>query len=280
MASEVGVSWHWASVFLASPAPIPKRCARSAAIDDRKPHVDARRSLVLVLDFRLRQGRAAVHAPVHGLVALVHMAVLDDEGEGAQLIGFEARRHGHVGMIPIAEHPQPLEIAALRVDLLVRVFAAGRAKRLGVDLLSDAPVRLLDLHFDGQPVTIPAGDVGRIVAVQGARLDDDVLEDFVDGVTQMDRAVRIGRTVGQHEGRPALGGGANLLVQAVAFPRREHSGLAVGKIRLHREARVRQVNRRFVITMVISHRPLSTKDRAPARHPSSFAQPTHPRNRI
>jgi hypothetical protein len=93
------------------------------------------------------------------------MAVLDDHRKGAQLLGLEARHHRQVGMIPIAEHAQALEVLALR-RLACRVLAAGGAKRLGVDLLPDPAMGLLDLHLDRQAVAIPARNVRRIVAVQ------------------------------------------------------------------------------------------------------------------
>src|ERR1700691_1331616 len=98
------------------------------------------------------------------------MPVLYDERKPAQLFGLEARRHGHIGMIPIAEHAESLEVGALAIDLFVRVLSARRAKRLGVDFLSDASVRFFHLHLDGQPVAIPTGYIGRVVAVQGTRL--------------------------------------------------------------------------------------------------------------
>ena len=136
---------------------------------------------------------------MHRLEALVHVAVLDDHREGAQLFGLEARIHGEVRVIPVAKNAQALEVLALRIDLLQRVLAARGAERLGVDLLSDAAVGLFDLHLDGKSVTIPAGNVRRIVPVEGARLDDDVLQDLVDGVAQVNGAVRIRRPVGEHE---------------------------------------------------------------------------------
>ena len=117
---------------------------------------------------------------MHRLEAFVQVTIFDDQRKGAQLFGFEARRHGEIRMIPIAEHAQALEFGALQIDLLERIFAARRAKRLGVDFLSDAAVGLLDLHFNRQAVAIPAGHIGGIVAIQGARFDDDVLENLVE----------------------------------------------------------------------------------------------------
>ena len=212
---------------------------------------------------------------MHRLVTLVDMAVLDDQTERAHLIGLEARRHGQVGMIPIAEHAQPLEIGALCVHLLVCILPARRTKRLGVDLLSDSAMRFLDLHLDGQAMAIPTRNIGCVIAVQGARLDDDVLENLVYRVAQVDRTIGVRRAVGENEGGPALGGGANLVLKTAAFPRRQHSRLPMGKICLHRKTGVRQIDRVFVV----SHYSPSTRTHALGAHRPAFAPSSHPKNR-
>src|SRR5271170_169162 len=117
-------------------------------------------------------------------------------------------------MLPIAEYAQALEILALRIHLPVGVIAAGGAKCLGVDFLPHASMCLLHLHLDRQPMAVPAGNVGRVVPIEGTRLDDDVLENLIDRVAQMNRAVGVRWSVRQYERWPALGYGANLLVQA------------------------------------------------------------------
>ncbi len=53
-------------------------------------------------------------------------------------------------MIPIAEHPQPLEIAALRINLFVRILATGRAKVSGILLACPT----LHMNVEGQTDTI------------------------------------------------------------------------------------------------------------------------------
>ena len=185
---------------------------------------------------------------MHRLEALVHMAIVDDEGEGAQLLRLVARHHGQIRVVPIAQYPEALEIRALRIDLLVGVLAAGGTKCLGIDLLPHPAVRFLHLHLDGQPMAIPAGHIGRIVAVERARLDDDVLEDLVDGMAQVDRPIGVGRSVRQHERRPAFDRIADLLIQADALPGRQHRGLAVRQVCLHGKSRARQVDRIFIVS--------------------------------
>ena len=113
--------------------------------------VDRRRDVLLVLDFRLGERRAAVEAPVHRLHALVEVAVLDDAAEGAQLLRLVARRHGEVGALPVAEDPEALEVGALQVDLLLRVGAAGGAEGLRVELLPGRPCFFSTCSSIGSP---------------------------------------------------------------------------------------------------------------------------------
>ncbi len=212
---------------------------------------------------------------MHRLEALVHVAILDDEREGAQLLGLETRHHRHVRMIPIAEHPQTLEVGALRIHLFQRIGTACGAKGLRVDLLPHPTMGFLDLHFDGQTMAVPARNVRCVVTIERARFDDDVFQDFVDGMSQMDRAIGVRRPIGQHERGTTLGARANLVVEARALPLLQHAGLAIRKIGLHWKTRVGQINRIFVV----SHNPPSTRYRAPERRRSAFAPSLNPRNR-
>ena len=216
-------------------------------VDDLEAHVDRRRSALLVLDLRLGERGAAVEAPVHGLVALVEMAVTDDLGECTQLLRLVARREREVRVRPVAHDAEPDEVLALHVHLLVRVLAAGMAERLRVEPLRVAAQRLLDLVLDRQPVAVPARHVGRIESVERARLDDDVLQHLVDGVADVDRAVRIRRSVVQDEFRAVGRDGAQLLVDAMFLPPGEHVRLAAREVALHREGGVRQVDGLLVV---------------------------------
>ncbi len=98
-----------------------------------------------------------------------------------------------------------------------------------------------DLEFDRQAVAIPARDVGRAEAAQGLVLDDDVLENLVQGGADVHVAVGEGRAVVQDEllraGALGLDGGIKPgglpLLQPLRFPR--------DQVRLHREIGLRQV---------------------------------------
>ncbi len=200
---------------------------------------------------------------MHGLVALVQVTVADDLGERAQLLGFVARRQRQVRIEPVAHDAEPDEVLALDVDLLHREFTARLAERLGVELLHFAAAHLLDRVLDRQAVAVPARHVRRVEAVERARLDDDVLQDLVDRVADVDRAVRVRRAVVQDELRPVLRDGAQLLVRAVLVPPRQHVRLAASEVGLHRERRLGQVYG----VLVVSHgRGLRSGSRTRARN--------------
>ncbi len=213
-------------------------------------HVDRRRGAILVLDLRLSECGPAVQAPVHGLVALVEVPVADDLREGAQLLRLVARVHREVGLVPVAHHAEADEVAPLHIHLLGRVIAALLAERLGVEQLGLLAARLLDLQFDRQAVAVPARHVGRVVAVERARLDDDVLQDLVHRVADVDRAVGVRRAVVQDERRSVPGDFAQLAVGTAFLPPGEHLRLAAGEVRLHREGGLGEVDG----VLVVGHR--------------------------
>jgi hypothetical protein len=158
-------------------------------------------------------------------------------------------------MVPVTQHAQALELAHLQADLLGR---EGTAFRLHLVAWQVAPELLLDGVFDRQAVAVPARDVGGIHALELARLDDHVLEDLVDGVAHVDLAVRVWRTIVQHEFGMAAAGGAQLLIQALVFPRLDPLRFALGQVAAHRERRFGQVERGSVIGLgVFGHEKLS-----------------------
>src|ERR1700733_4650572 len=127
-------------------------------------------------------------------------------------------------MIPITQHTEALEVRALQVDLLLRVGAAGGTKSRDVQLVSRPPVLLLHLQLDGQAVAIPTGNVRRVETVERVRLDDDVLENLVDGMADVNGAVGIRRPIVEHEARPATESLPHLRVGPPLFPTLHHRG--------------------------------------------------------
>ena len=80
-------------------------------------------------------------------------------------------------------------------------------------------------------MAIPAGDVGRVEAGHGFGLDDEVLEDLVEGGAQVDVAVGVGRAVVQDVSGAAGAGGANLARRDPRASQRSSSlGSACGRL--------------------------------------------------
>ena len=218
-------------------------------VRERKAHVDGGRVLVLVLDLGLGQGRTAVDAPVHGFGALDEVTVGNDLPQRSHDVRLEGGIHGEVRLLPIAEHAQALEVRPLPRHLLPRVGAAGGAKFPGADLAPGLSDLFLHHELDRQTVAVPTRNVRRVEAAERARLDDDVLQHLVHGMTDVDVAVRVRRPVVQHEPLAPAPSGADPLVQLQFSPAREYLRFAFGQVRAHREIRPRQIQRALVAAL-------------------------------
>ncbi len=149
--------------------------------------------------------------------------------------------HGGVAAVPVAQHPQPLELRLLRLDPLGGVGAARLAELgLGDLVLAPAlgPESLLDLPLDRQAVAVPARHIVDVVAQGEARADDEILKDLVQRMPDVDGAVGVGRPVVEHVQGGALGLPRlpDALVQAGLGPAGEDLGFLLGEPRPHGEA--------------------------------------------
>ena len=127
--------------------------------------------------------------------------------------------HGGVRVLPAAKDAEALKLAALQVDVFLRVFAAGSTDRDGVHFQLFAAQLLVYLDFDGQAVAVESRDVGRVETRHGLGLDDEVLKALVERMAQMDGPVGVGRPIVQDVLRGALARLADLLVEARFLPR-------------------------------------------------------------
>jgi len=155
--------------------------------------------------------------------------------------------HGEVGMIPVAQHPQALKFGALDVDELFGIGPAapadlnlGQAPAFGLQLLAH-------LVLDGQAVAIPARHVGAVVARHLAGLDDDILENLIEGVPQVNVAVGIRRPVVQDKFGAPLTLRPDPAVQVDLGPAFEQQRLPPGQIGFHGKIGVGQVKSLFII---------------------------------
>ena len=165
-------------------------------------------------------------------------AGLADFSEGADDAGFGLGAHGFVGVVPFAEDAHADEVGFLAGDLL---FGEGAALRAEVGLSAPGAAGFFHLVFNGEAVAVPAGEVGGVVSGEGFGADDEVLEAFVDGVSDVDVAVGVGGSVVEDEEGPGFGGASDFGVELIALPLREHFGLAAREVAAHREGGPGQV---------------------------------------
>lgn len=91
-------------------------------------------------------------------------------------------------------------------------------------------VHLLDLHFDRHAVAVPARNVRGLEALKGLFLEDHVLEDLVDGVTDVDVAVGVGRTVMKDELLGVAAGVDDAFVDVLFIPLPDPFGSRLGRL--------------------------------------------------
>ena len=207
-------------------------------ISNRECDVDGRGFFVGVFDFSFSQCRATVKTPVDRFQALEHETALDHFSQRADFPGFVGKVHGAVRVTPVAQHAKPDEFGFLPFNLLGSVGTAQLTRLVRRQVLA---VGDFDFVLDWQTVAVPTRNIRRVETRKGFRADDHVLENLVDGVTDVNIAVGIGRTVVQNELWTILANFAQLLVQANAVPALQSLRLALGQAGLHWEGGVRKV---------------------------------------
>ncbi|KJJ19384.1 hypothetical protein HMPREF3156_00766 [Neisseria sp. HMSC06F02] len=100
-------------------------------------------------------------------------------------------------------------------------------------------------------MAVPARHIRRVETGLGFAADNDVFEDFVDGMTDVDVAVGIRRAVVQDEFRTAFGDFAQFLIAFVLVPAFQPRRLALGEVAAHRKRAFEQVYGFAVIGHVV-----------------------------
>jgi hypothetical protein len=216
---------------------------------DWKLHPDHRRLAVGVFDFGFGERGLFDRRPHYGFAATDQLAAHRDFQELVHRRSFRRIRHGQVGVVPVAHDAEAFELGALHVDPFLGVGAAGLTElaRGHVALLFVVgAIVFLDLPFDGQAVTVPAGDVVGVEPGHLARTHHKVLEDLVHRRADVDVAVRVGRTIMEHELRAALRILAELFVELAVFPGFQPGGFLLWQAAPHGEVRLRKKQRVLV----------------------------------
>ena len=215
--------------------------------------------VLAVLDFCLSQSGAAVGAPVHGLQALVDVALLGHLAEDFDLAGLELRLQGQVGVLKVTDNAQTLELVAHNVDMLGGELFTDLAQLQLGDVLLFLAQRGQSLQLNGQAVGIKAGHIGSLEALHVLVADDDILDDLVQGGAHVDVAVCIRRAVVQDKLGLAVVVLDQVVVQVVLLPILQHGGLLLGQTGTHLKQSLGQIQGTVVLRLILSqwlHTPL------------------------
>src|SRR5690606_14135022 len=111
-------------------------------------------------------------------------------------------------------------------------------------------VLLLELPLGRQTAAMPPGHIGRVLAEQGLRAHDHILEHVVQGVSDVHVAVGVRWAVVEDELLAAPAALADLPVEALFFPARENPRLLLRKAGLHGELGLRQEDGISVVALL------------------------------
>ena len=206
---------------------------------------DCRTFLVLILDLRLRQGGLRAVGPLHRLLGLIDRAVLHQFREDPQDARLVGGIHRQVGVLPIAENPEPAEGTALDIDVIQGELGAAAADLRGLE----AGGFLHDLELDRQAVAVPARHEGRGETRHGFGFHHQILEQLVERGAHVDVAICERRAVMKNELRGVLraAAGKNFRVKSPAFPALQTRRFVLHQVPPHRESRLRESQGVFVI---------------------------------
>ena len=208
--------------------------------------------VVLVFDLGLGQGGLVMGAPVHRLHALIDKALFRHLAKDLHLLGLKGGLQGQVGVVPLAQHAQALELLPLLVHEAQGVLLALLPELAGGQLVPLHLLVLQDGGLDGQAVGVPAGHVGGAVARHVLLFDNDVLEDLVQGRADVDAAVGIGGAVVEDEEGLAVVAAHHLVVEVLVVHGLEHLGLPLGQTRPHGEVGLGQMDGLVVVHGCVS----------------------------
>ena len=105
-------------------------------------------------------------------------------------------------------------------------------------------------------MAVPARDIGRETAFHPFAFNNDILQDLVEGMTDVGVAVGVGRAVVQHEGRLARTRGGHFPVKIHFLPVLEHFLLPLREIGAHGKIGDGKIQSIFIIHRVLGLQPL------------------------
>ena len=178
------------------------------------------------------------------------MFVLYNTAERTNDVRLILKIHGEIRILPVTKHPETNEILALPFNLLAGVVTTGLSERGDINLDTGLANFLFDIQFNWQAMAIPTRHIRCIKATQGLALDDNIFQHLVDGVTDMDIAVGIGRAVMQHKFRTTFACASQLPVDIHFIPTLKQCRFPIWQVAFHRESGVGKIQRVFIVSHV------------------------------
>ena len=178
------------------------------AVGGLEVHIDRGIDAILVLKFRLGERGAIGDRPMHWLQLPEDKTLIEQRREHLERPRLVLGLHREVWMVVVGERQESLHLFRLRLDEFLgvrRAFAADRhttivvRKRVELCGLAAFDESSHDTMLDGQTVTVPTWDIVAALALHDRRTHDEILENLVEQVPDMNRAVGIGRSVVEDE---------------------------------------------------------------------------------
>ncbi len=216
-------------------------------VNKRIGHVNRRRGLVLIFDFRRGQCCLTVNAPENRFLSFIDKSPLHHVGESTDLRRLVLGLERHIRIFPVSQYTKSFEFVSLHVDIGFGIFHAviPEFRRLnGFLVLTAFPE---DPELYGQSMSIPARDIGCTISPHPFIFWYEILENLVEGRSDMNIPVGIGRAVVEYEGFLVLSGFHEGLVKLHGIPELQPLRLLPGKIGPHGKGCLWKVQRFFII---------------------------------
>ena len=165
----------------------------------RELHINRRGLAVLILDFRFRQRRFTVGTPVNGFLSFIDVSFSCHFAKNFYFLGFQMRIKSNVTVIKIADNAHTDKISLLDFNPLFRVFQTFAAQFKNGHI---RPIlsRIFQYGiFNRKAVGIPARNIICHVPRHVLVADNNILQCLIQSVADVDLAVRIRRSVMEHE---------------------------------------------------------------------------------
>ncbi len=248
------------------------------ALHNLERHVDLGGGDLLILNLGLGERGLLDGRPHHRLGTAIELAAFGKLHQLGNDRRLRLEIHRQIGVVPIAQDAEPLQLLALGIDPFLRIGPAFGAEFVGRHLVLVQlflAIFLLDLPFDRQAVAIPAGHIGRVAAEQILRAAHHVLQNVVQRMADMHVAIGIGRAIVEDELFAAPAALAQPFIQPGRLPFGENRRFLLRQAGFHRKVGFRQEHGVAPVALAVggvAHRFTRLEFRAPPHNPCPSAR--------